>query len=375
MSRPQPRVVLLSLDAFNPDILSEETTPALWKLLQQGGASRAGGWCDLPAVTYVSHATLLSGVGPTKHRVLTNALGTAGFAERPTWAGFPAVRVPTMFDMLENAGIPTAAVFGDQKILDVVRGFDARTHWPITSDLPSDVPTDAFGYVTNAHTAARIMEAIADERTRFVFGHLNETDTIGHLYGPDSPEYLEMCVTTDRLIGDLLQALAEHMRETVVIVLSDHGMELLTGEAPINLLEHEQLAQVVEGSIDDGGAALIKMRDGLRAAELESVLRDIPGVAGSVPVEPGVHVAFAASGQVFYRGEIDHASKHIVGIHGGPKTQRTLAVVGGGHPAAGAIGRVISQTPPHLRDWAPTVASLLGVPVPEMDGTDLSLPR
>jgi len=59
------------------------------------------------------------------------------------------------------------------------------------------------------------------------------------------------------------------------------------------------------------------------------------------------------------------------GYHGGPATARTVAVVGGGHPAAGQIDRAIQARPPHLADWAPTIASLLRVELRDVDGRSL----
>ncbi|HEU5434654.1 MAG TPA: alkaline phosphatase family protein, partial [Thermomicrobiales bacterium] len=55
------RVALLSLDSFHPDLLSPERTPTIWALAQEGGIAPDGGRADVPAVTYVSHATLLTG--------------------------------------------------------------------------------------------------------------------------------------------------------------------------------------------------------------------------------------------------------------------------------------------------------------------------
>src|SRR5215208_5009809 len=64
MTDPAPRVILLSLDAVGHTIISPETTPHLWELRTSGGWAPRGGQCDLPAVTYVSHATLATGTMP-----------------------------------------------------------------------------------------------------------------------------------------------------------------------------------------------------------------------------------------------------------------------------------------------------------------------
>ena len=90
MTGQSPRVVMLSIDAFNPRYLLPDVTPTLWALASEGGYAPEGGWCDLPAATYVSHATMLTGVSPVRHRVITNALGDLGYPERPIWAGSPS---------------------------------------------------------------------------------------------------------------------------------------------------------------------------------------------------------------------------------------------------------------------------------------------
>ena len=62
----------------------------------------------------------------------------------------------------------------------------------------------------------------------------------------------------------------------------------------------------------------------------------------------------------------------LAGFHGGPATARTVAVVGGGHPCVPAIARTLTRRRPHLADWAPTVASILGLDLAPTDGHSLA---
>jgi hypothetical protein len=64
-------------------------------------------------------------------------------------------------------------------------------------------------------------------------------------------------------------------------------------------------------------------------------------------------------------------AKHVRGAHGGPSTTRNVAVISGGHPIVSLIAERIAATPPHLADWAPTIAAVLGVDLPEAEGQDL----
>lgn len=60
-----------------------------------------------------------------------------------------------------------------------------------------------------------------------------------------------------------------------------------------------------------------------------------------------------------------------MGIHGSTATARTLALVGGGHPAVAPIAAALADHSPRLVDWAPTIASVLGLDLPEAEGKDL----
>ena len=56
-----------------------------------------------------------------------------------------------------------------------------------------------------------------------------------------------------------------------------------------------------------------------------------------------------------------------LGTHGGPRTRAQVAVVTGGHPVVESLARTVAATPVAAADWAPTIASLLGVDLPGGD--------
>jgi hypothetical protein len=45
--------------------------------------------------------------------------------------------------------------------------------------------------------------------------------------------------------------------------------------------------------------------------------------------------------------------------------------VGGGNPVVPEMAAWIEARPPRLQDWAPTIAGLLGIELPEADGLAL----
>ncbi|MFM9107455.1 MAG: alkaline phosphatase family protein, partial [Chloroflexota bacterium] len=146
-----PRVVLISLDAFNPGMVSRERTPRLWALGQEGGMARGGAAGPLPSATYVCHATMLTGASPARHGVTSNAAVAGRPGAVPGWAGERQVRLPTVLDACREAAIRAAALAGDWHIPQVagaLPGTDA-VRWPEALEADHAAERDEFGYVTN----------------------------------------------------------------------------------------------------------------------------------------------------------------------------------------------------------------------------------
>jgi arylsulfatase A-like enzyme len=339
----RPRVVLLSLDGFNHGAVSRRLTPSLWELRASGGMALEGGYCDLPAVTYVSHATLATGTFPATHGLTSNLAAAPRFGVCPGWAGEAQVRTMTIFDALRGAGMPIGAVCGDQHLVGIMGLAGHRNVWPCGGVLPAETAVCPSGYATNDGVRGPLLEAVEREELRVVFGHLNETDTWGHLCGPDHPDTRRAYSVADAIVGEVADRLRSAWDRTVLIVLSDHGME----EARC--------------------AALALVRRGVSVLAAGAVLRSAPGVTGWREIRPGVLLVAAHPGVRF----ASNPDKAVRGVHGGSGSTTTLALVTGGHPAVRRIADAIAVRPPHLADWAPTIAALLGVPFPSAEGRNL----
>lgn len=368
MPSRRPRVVLLSLDAFRHEALSPDLTPRLWSLVAGGGCAPDGGRCQLPSVTYPSHATLLTGRLPLAHGVRTNLAGNPRAGTVPGWAGDTHVTgVPTLFERCRAAGLRAAAVCGDQNLWSILNAATADVSWPPLGILPAGTARDAFGYATNAASHPHALAAVRDPNLDFVFAHYNEPDTAGHLYGPDAPETFACYAATDALVGALVDALEDDWSRLVLIVVSDHGMELLP-HARVDLLSYAEIWEIACETVDEGGCSLLRLRADVDPGEAGTILIGIPGVARVHPATPHDLLVEAIPGVVFGPSP---PPKHLKAGHGGATTARTLAIVAGGHPAVVAIATAIGERPPHLADWAPTIASVLGLDLAETDGRDL----
>ena len=366
--RDPARVVLLSLDAFNHHVVSPELTPRLWALGEAGGRAPDGGRCDLPSVTYPSHATLLTGRLPRHHGVRSNLAASPRSGAVPGWAGETRVLVPTLFDACRTAGLRSAAILGDHKLYGIVGAGVADHVWPDGGAVPAGTALDAYGYPTNGAIRPYLLAAAGDGTLPFLFGHINETDTWGHRFGPDAPESLAAHTAADALIGEVIDALRDDWARTVLIVVSDHGMEPMADAESIDLLADAAARAVIAAIVDEGGSAQVRLRPGIDASEAGELLSRVDGVAGCQETAPDVLLVEAGPGRLFATG----FTKSLRGIHGGSGTTRTTAVVGGGHAAVPAIAAAIRASPPRLVDWAPTIAAVLGLGLRGADGRNLA---
>jgi arylsulfatase A-like enzyme len=196
-------------------------------------------------------------------------------------------------------------------------------------------------------------------------------DHAGHADGPDAPEVVESLRAQDRALAELLAGL-EHrdaLAATTLLLVSDHGMDRV--RTRIDLAAALRRAGLGARVFGGGGFAKIALQGGAPAeAKAVRVARELGLEAwrrGDAPAELrlgnprfGDVVALAPPGVAIGRSRLQ-------GVHGyrpeQPRMAALFAAVGRAVPAGLALGEVRSI------DVAPTVLSLLGVPVPEwMEG-------
>lgn len=357
------RVAFFVLDGLPVRHVGPAVTPNLWALASEGAA--VAGRAVMTSATYPNHATFATGAGPEAHGLLANWVVTAA---GPQPAQVVGPRVPTIFHACRAAGRTAVAVLGDQNLVPVMGATAADEHWPPGGVLPAGAARDAHGYAADHEVVARLTPFLAAPGVDLVVGHLNEPDTAGHVHGPDAEAALESYRASDAALGELLDGLRPRWDDTVVLVVSDHDMEAASAEPPVDLY-----AAVADAGltgllpIPEGNAAVVWGEDPTAGAWLEG----LAGVASHREVWPGARLVDAAPGRWFALPPgIEIAAEP--GHHGGSATRAQVAVVGGGHPAVGAVAAAArARGIVEAADWAPTVAALLGLTLPEATGRPL----
>jgi predicted AlkP superfamily pyrophosphatase or phosphodiesterase len=246
-----PRVILISIDG----LAHFYWTDPLARMPVLRGLAERGAVADGMATVFVSttwpcHVSLVTGVGPRTHGVVSNHVlnrqttRAEDFTGDPVYDAADLVWAPTVYDRAHAAGLRTAAI-----------------DWPATrraASLDFNLPFFKSQAIFEAHTASRVWKELAElgypvERQgewaelsrRFLkdamvadlaidvlrrhapdllLVHFLCADSHQHLYGPRSPEAYWAIDYIDGLVGRLLGALGtDGLDRTSVVVVSDHG--------------------------------------------------------------------------------------------------------------------------------------------------------
>jgi hypothetical protein len=317
----------------------------------------------MTAATYPNHATFATGATPVDHGIGTNYVPhTGGFT--PAWELGPAV--PTLFDACRAAGRSSAAVVGDQCLIGVMGARQADGHWPPNGEVPADARRDAHDYIDDADTVVELLAAV-DARPDLLVSQLNAPDTAAHVHGPDSNDALAVYRDTDTRLA----VIRDHLDwdDTVWIVVSDHDQETVVDREPIDLRPAFASRGADLFALPEGSATVV-CGDG--AVDAIGWLPEVDGVEGTAPfplADPGLEacLAWCVPGRTFGFAELATEP----GTHGSPRTRTQVAVVTGGHPAAPALARAAASRPVDATDWAPTIAALLDLRLPDATGRAL----
>jgi predicted AlkP superfamily pyrophosphatase or phosphodiesterase len=423
----RPPVVVLSIDGLSPDyLLSADRyglrVPELRRLLAEG-AHASGVLGVLPSVTYPSHTTLVTGVSPAKHGIYYNSTFDPLARNLEGWYWYAEdLKVPTLWDAAGMAGLVTASVdwpvtVGANITHRIVQYW--RTHVPDAADdaklarvLSTPGRLDearralgpypsgyAFDVAADARRAAFSEWLLETRRPALHLAYFSGLDEELHESGPGSPKALAALEQLDALVGRL-RAAAERSGggRAVFAVVSDHGHTRATRELRLNEALRQAGLILLDGkgrptdwkaiAWGAGGSAAIMLKDPrddetrrrvvavlerLAALPDSPVKRVLDGAqaraAGAFPDAAFVVAAQADTSISDTMEEPLVGPRLPMGEHGHLPEERAMdgvfLVVGPGAPAGRDLGRI------DMRDIAPTLAALLGVPLPEAEGKAL----
>ena len=243
-------VVVISVDGLHPAYVTEADRhglkiPALRRLLKEGAHAR-GVVGVVPTVTYPSHTTLMTGVTPQQHGIISNTPFDPLNVNKEGWYWYAEdIKAKTLWEVAAGAGLRTGSVNWPVTVGDRHISFLLPEYWRASTaddlklmrqlDRPEDLMeqmeaklgpfVDGFaGTVESDWIRTRFTIALLRERRpQFMATHIIALDEIEHERGPFGAPAFETLEQLDKMIGEIVDAALTVDPSTVVAVVSDHG--------------------------------------------------------------------------------------------------------------------------------------------------------
>jgi len=414
-------VVLVSIDGLRPNIYRDDRWPApVLHELARSGAIALATRSVFPALTYPAHATMVTGALPARHGIVDNEpFEPVTRTGRWVWEA-SAIRVPTLWDAVRNAGGTTAAISWpvtvsapiDWNVPDVWSPADPASIDPIRAattpaGLFEELEREATGRLSDAtfsldslgrEDAVGAMAAylFARHRPTLMLVHIIGLDHVRHRLGRDNPRARRAVAAADRAIARIVETVErmELIDRTTFVVTGDHGsVDVHTAVLPnVWLAEAGLVPSAPAGSWRavfhaSGGSAFLRIRRtdddtgaetlaAVRAA-LDRLPRGVRSLFRTVErseldalgADPEASFALGAMAGVVFSPDRDGPA--VQAAHGaGHGYLPALDEMMTGFVASGPgvrAGAVVPLLP--LEGVAPFIAALLALDLADIDGT------
>ncbi len=236
-----PTVILISIDGFRHDYLDKATAPNLQRLAQNG--VRAQGMIPaFPSKTFPNHYTIVTGLYPEHHGIVSNTMYDPELDAR--------------FRIADRAAVEDSRWWGGEPLWVTAQqqGRISATYFWVGSETEIRGVRPAYWkrYEHDTPNAARVAQVLAwldlpkSQRPTLITLYFSMIDDVGHEFGPDSPELIKAVGEIDAVIGELVHGLEARdiFKRVNLIVVSDHGMAATSAERVIYLDDYLDLQQV-----------------------------------------------------------------------------------------------------------------------------------
>jgi predicted AlkP superfamily pyrophosphatase or phosphodiesterase len=425
-SAPASRhAIVVSIDGLMPASYTEPDAHGLkvptLRILMDAGAWSPGVHGVLPAVTYPSHTTMVTGVTPGRHGIISNAVFDPTGVRDGEWHWYEQeIRVPTLWQLARAQGLRTAMIGwpvtmgaqGDAVLPEFWRGrgidgaklMRAIATPGLFAEVAKRFPAFEAGFdvqpVKDESLTDIAVDMIEREKPNLLLLHIADVDHQQHEKGPWSPEAVAAIETADAQVARVVLA-AKHAgiwNDTLFLVVSDHGFarQQKLMRPGVLLREHGLIgtdpqthsvswrAQV----LSSGGSAYIYLRDPKdeeAAAVVSQVFRALAGQPGSGIRRLLAHdeiVAMGGDPQAFVAIEAADGFGFAGGITGDAIVPATSPGLHGFCPDQEAMNSSLIMNGMGVRggkidgarlvDVGPTVAQWLSLRMENVDGHPLA---
>ena len=417
-------VLLISIDGLKPEYVTQADEhglkiPNLRRFVAEG--THAEGVVGVvPTLTYPSHTTIITGVAPSEHGIISNTRFDPLLKNHAGWYWYgQEIRTQTLWEAASRAGITTASVNWPVSVaargvrylipeywraeteddLRLIEALSRPDNWlqqleeklgPYTNGNDTSVAGDEI-------RTKYSIEILKNTKPGLMTIHLSALDETEHETAPFSIESCETLEALDGMIGRILATVSKSDSKTVVAIVSDHGFVrteyklnlavpfvqdgLITLGKPDAISEARTVSSWLASPWPAGGMAGVMLKDPADAAVRDRVSRLLQNLAADP--DGGIARVLTATEIVKLGGFADAAflvelkpgyqlgyafSGPLVtpapstGMHGylpdRPEMRASFFIMGPGIARGKQLGVI------DMRQIAPTLAAILGVQLP-----------
>jgi predicted AlkP superfamily pyrophosphatase or phosphodiesterase len=419
-------LVLISIDGLKPDYVLEAERynlkiPHLRRFLREGVYAKAVTGV-LPTLTYPSHTTIVTGVYPNQHGILSNTPFDPLGKNMNGWYWYAQdIKVPTLWDAATSAGLTTASVdwpvtvganithnivqywrTGTPDDLKLIRALSTKGLLAEAESVLGKYP-DGYAYdlAADQRRALFSIYLLEKKKPHLLTCYFAALDTIQHDKGPYSQEAFIALEEIDKLIGDIRSAASKNGNgQAIICIVSDHGFIATHTEIHINsamraadLIQLDQLGSVKswqayawpanglvaimlqnpqDKAVHQKVKALLQRLTNDPESSIYKVLEegeinDLKGFSGAsfvVCAKPGFRFGRKLIGEVITKGELAGAHGYLPELN----SMDASFFLAGAHVP---VGRQLERI--DMCDIAPTLAALLEIKLPSAQGRNLLL--
>ena len=400
------KAVILSLDAmFDEDIACLPENSVIRELLNEG-ASCTHVKTIFPSLTYPTHVTLITGCDPAQHGIGHNQPFQPGISpvQRKWYWDLRQIGRETLFSAVKRQGGRCASILwpvtgrtrdirwnfpevlalpGENQVLKMLQYGTAP--WILQMELRHgrERVSTKEPYLSD-YAAVLACDVIRSHQPELTCVHMVALDEARHRHGVHSREAQEAMLRLDRNVGAIRDTIRSTpgMEDALLIIVSDHG------QADINHTVNLTARLSGDGWTPDrvgiqscGMSAYVFVRNKTDIPEFLRYLQQHAEHLGIYRIfdrselnDMGciaqVDLAVDAMPGVVFSDALDQKKRESA-THGyapGHPAENCLFIVCGN-----GIRSAVNIPVMRMRDVAPTVASLMGVSLPEADGEDYHL--
>jgi predicted AlkP superfamily pyrophosphatase or phosphodiesterase len=282
--RAESPLILISLDGFRWDYCDKyPAESATLRALRSTGVSARGLIPVFPSNTFPNHYTIVTGLRPGKHGIVNN--------------DFFDPEHGMFFHYFQPTAARDARWWGGEPIwvTAVKQGRKAATAFWVGSEaaIGGVRPTFWKNFDYKIPFAQRLEEVVGwlrlppTERPAFAAFYLEETNSAGHRFGPDSPEVAAAIRLLDGHVATLLARLRAIGPEPNLMIVSDHGM---TATSLARTVAIDDLLDLKTVHIDSEGSALALRPLKGSAEDLRRAFQQVPHVKAYLAAELPAHL-------------------------------------------------------------------------------------